>query len=122
MHEASLVKSLLVQLATLVREHQAETAVRVHVQYGPLSGIEPELLLSAFEWMKREHGFHDCELELIWTPLGALCQACQLAFESNELRFDCPRCGSAMIEITVGEAILLETVELRFAETSGVSL
>jgi hydrogenase nickel incorporation protein HypA/HybF len=121
MHEASLVKSLLKQVAQLIREHQAVEAKRIHVRYGPLSGIEPDLFESAFTRMRADYDSVNCLLVLEWCPLIAVCEACLQTFESAELRFDCPRCGSFQIEFTVGEAIILESVELQFNETRTVS-
>ena len=48
MHELSLCEDLMDQVLTIAKEHHAEKVVRIIVQIGPLSGIEPLLLESAF--------------------------------------------------------------------------
>ena len=49
MHEHSLVRSLLDQVEQLRRENGAVSVDVVTVEIGPLSGVEPDLIHSAFE-------------------------------------------------------------------------
>jgi hydrogenase nickel incorporation protein HypA/HybF len=114
MHEASLVKALLRQVAELIRAYDAETATRVCIHLGPLSGVEPELFHLAFERLKVEHGYDDCELELVAVPFIGECSTCHQRCESWELIFVCPFCAQGQFQILSGEAIMLENVELRF--------
>ena len=48
MHELSLCEDLMNQVLTIAKAHHAEKVVRIIVRIGPLSGIEPLLLESAF--------------------------------------------------------------------------
>ena len=49
MHEASLVQSLLEQVQTLMRDHQAQRVQTIQLSVGEFSGVEPELLRSAYD-------------------------------------------------------------------------
>ena len=48
MHEASLARALLNQVAQIARDRQGQAVLEVIVQVGPLSGVEPLLLVEAF--------------------------------------------------------------------------
>lgn len=77
MHEYSLVLSLLERVESVVREHGAVGVKALRLQIGKLSGVEPELLASAFE-IARE---------------GTLCANAALEMQTVEPRWTCPRCG-----------------------------
>ena len=49
MHEQSLIKSLLTQVEQICRQHDSERVTEVRIEVGPLTGVEPLLLLSAFD-------------------------------------------------------------------------
>ena len=49
MHERSLVRSLLAQVQALAAEHPADRVAAIRVRIGEFSGVEPELLQSAYE-------------------------------------------------------------------------
>lgn len=48
MHELSICQSMLNQVSNIVHEHGADSVSRITLRVGPLSGIEPQLLLQAF--------------------------------------------------------------------------
>ena len=50
MHEMSLARCLLAQVGHLVEAHGGGTVRSIRVQLGPLSGVEPLLLASAFSF------------------------------------------------------------------------
>ncbi len=77
MHEYSLVLSLLERVEGVVREHNATRVKGLRLQVGKLSGVEPELLVSAYE-IARE---------------GTLCAEAELEIQCVEPRWTCPRCG-----------------------------
>ena len=49
MHEYSIVQALMAQVDEQARAHGAAAVHRVSLRIGELSGIEPDLLRSAFE-------------------------------------------------------------------------
>ncbi len=54
MHEYSIVSSLIEQCEQHAREQHSTKITRVAIKVGVLSGVEPELLKTAFETFKLE--------------------------------------------------------------------
>ncbi|MFN0051299.1 MAG: hydrogenase maturation nickel metallochaperone HypA [Planctomycetales bacterium] len=112
MHETSLVESLLQQVAQLQRAHGGAPVEAVHVEIGPLAGVEPLLVQSAFAQLAVRHAIPDARLEVAQTPLVARCSCCG-EFEVVGFRFRCPQCGSAEVPVVRGDAFRLMSITLR---------
>lgn len=112
MHEASLVQSLLDQVAALLQQHGAQRVLTIRVSVGEFSGVELELFRSAYELLVDQTAARGAQLELRPVALRARCRACQCEFPVQQFRFQCPQCVSSQIEITQGEDLLLESVIL----------
>lgn len=116
MHEQSLVKSLLKQVADLC--HQRHTDLlpdavisEVQVEIGPLSGVEPLLLTSAFEQLKMDSCVADAQLKIHQVPLRGYCTACQSELEISDFRFRCPKCAGNL-QVTSGDGFYLVGISL----------
>ena len=112
MHELSVVASLVETIEALVLEHKAKAATGVWIKVGPLSGVVPELLESAFDMYRKGTVVENARLVIEKTPLIAVCRACQAETERADYAPACPACGSSDLEITGGTDLLLERVEL----------
>lgn len=119
MHEQSLARALLSQIER-VAAGQCGLSPRVAlVEVGPLAGVEPLLLESAFAAIAQERGYSNLELRLTEVRLGLRCLACHQASELEGLGFSCPLCGSQRIQFTQGDGLLL--VHVDFVQQPGVS-
>ncbi len=112
MHEISLVRSLIAQVEQLVAREGSGAVRTIHLQCGPLSGVEPTLMKSAFELLRQESALSDASLLIEQTPLKAVCRECQIEFRPERFRFVCPRCGCVDVEVIAGDAVILESIEL----------
>jgi hydrogenase nickel incorporation protein HypA/HybF len=111
-HELSLCQNLIDQLTSLARQHGAMAVSRVEVHAGPLSGVEPQLLETAF-LMAREGTVADTAELVIESPSPrVVCADC--AVESGVLPNDltCPHCGSTDTTLVGGHELILARVEL----------
>lgn len=113
MHEYSIVAALVEQVEASVRGQEG-TVRLVRVKLGELSGVDPELLATAFETF-REH---------------TVCGAAELILERVPAAWSCPRCGEPIPRGAVlrcakcdvpaslggGDEILLERIELEVAD------
>lgn len=112
MHEQSLVRALFRQVSEL---QQARNACGVHVvrvSVGQFSGVEPELLQSAFDELIGDSHLAGAKLELVIVPLEARCRACSHEFAVPNFQFRCPRCRDRRVDILRGEGLVLESVTL----------
>lgn len=113
MHEFSVVQALLSRVEEEARGRGATAVHRIEVRIGELSGVEPELLASAFD-LAREH---------------TLCRGAALAIQPVPARWVCPRCGRPLTAGSVlrcadcgaparldgGGEIVLERIEMEVA-------
>ena len=118
MHEFSIAKSLLELAERYAKESGAQRVLKVVVCIGPLSGVDPSLLRTAFNELKVETLAREAELVIETTGLKLFCFDCGKERERREIEFTCPVCGSRTTEITGGEELVLRGVELECADTS----
>jgi hydrogenase nickel incorporation protein HypA/HybF len=112
MHERSIVRKLLKQVEQVAQERQSHRVVSVRISVGGFSGIEPELLRTAFCDLSEESLARGAELRLETVPLEAACDACGSEFAVERFQFRCPTCESQQVQILRGEALMLESVTL----------
>ena len=77
MHERSLVKSLLLQVESLMKENDAAGAVQVNVSIGEFAGVQRELFQIAFDEMVTDSAARGATLELVHIPLEGRCDECK---------------------------------------------
>ncbi|MEQ8789620.1 MAG: hydrogenase maturation nickel metallochaperone HypA [Pirellulaceae bacterium] len=117
MHEASLVKSLLRQLDQLAHAHGARRICEVNVTVGEFSGVEPDLLLAAFERETEETWLRGVRLSLKRVALEARCERCRRAFMVERFDFRCPTCRDAgATKVIRGEELMLESFTVEAEE------
>ncbi len=112
MHEASLVRALLRQVEDLMQQHQARRVRCVRVIVGEFSGVEADLLETAFEDQVGDSAARGARLEVSRRPLRGRCGGCGWEFAIVKFRFECPRCASRDIKAIAGEELLLDSVTL----------
>ncbi len=121
MHEASLIVSLLKQVDELVTTHGGGRVRAVRVEVGPLAGVEPVLLNEAFLRLRASSSAAEAELIVDAVALTSRCRACQLEYQSDELRFVCPTCGGMNTELTGGDSFILHSFTLVQSEKAAVA-
>lgn len=116
MHEFSVVQSLLALIEDYAKENSASSVTRVIVRIGVLSGIEPHLLRLAFDTFKEGTVAHEAELVMSVEKLRIRCLDCGGESEKEEINAICSICGSLNTEITGGQDMLLESLEMECDE------
>ncbi|MFO7813118.1 MAG: hydrogenase maturation nickel metallochaperone HypA [Pelovirga sp.] len=116
MHEFSIVSSLLDLVEADVRKHNARSATRVVVRVGEMSGVVAELLAEAFHVCK--HGTCAEQAELVIEKQQVLIR-CHCGYQGSikNRHFVCPVCKMADVEVTAGEDMILQQLELEVGET-----
>lgn len=78
MHEYSLVQALVERVEAEAARRGALAVHRLTVRIGELSGVDPELLQTAYDTFRE----------------GTLCAAAPLLLERVPATWSCPRCGA----------------------------
>jgi len=112
MHEASLVAALLRQVAELVAQNGGGRVGEVRVAIGPLAGVEPPLFDEAFRRLRAGSAADSAALAVDLVPLSARCRDCRAEYRSPELTFTCPECGGGDVDVTGGDAVILESITI----------
>jgi hydrogenase nickel incorporation protein HypA/HybF len=100
----------------IARKHSDGDLREVVVSIGPLSGVEPLLLVSAFDQLTADAKLPCVRLTIENSSLAVLCRDCNGSSELLEFDFHCPLCGGADLRITSGDQIILKRVELAATE------
>lgn len=114
MHEYSIVQSLLVQLAEQAARHGATAVARAVVRIGDASGVDPDLLATAFDMLRDGTVSAGAELEIERVPVRWVCRACGRDLEPGGI-LRCPACG-APARLASGGEIVLARVELEVGD------
>ena len=114
MHEFSIVSALINQCEELAAENKATGIARVAVKIGALSGVEPQLVKTAFDTFREDGICRGAELEMEIAPLELDCRACGAHSIPDDIAYLCPACHSRDIKVSGGEEMLLMQLELMY--------
>ena len=110
MHEYSLMAALMERVEQEAAAHRALAVHRVTVRIGELSGVEPELLDSAFSIVRSGTICERAVLDIERVAARWEFSNCRRQLEAGG-RLRCPGCG-APAALAAGDEILLGQVEL----------
>lgn len=112
MHEFSVVRALIAQVVQAAEPSLASSICAVRVSCGPLAGVEPMLVRTAFEQLKIAAGLGNCQMQIDEQPLLARCQRCDAEFEVVDFRFHCSHCQSTSIQVIQGDQFRLLSLDV----------
>ena len=113
MHEYSVVQALLNQCEEQARDNNATEVIKVICKIGVLSGIEVQLLQTAFDTFKEKTICNNAELILNKQKLKLECKECGDVFEVDEVRYFCGKCESLRVKVLDGEDMYLMSLEMK---------
>lgn len=111
MHELAICQALLEQVEGIARQRAARVS-RVRVSVGPLSGVEPRLLESAYALACAGTAAEGSELDIDEAPVRVRCRECGAESAASANRLLCGACGGWRTELASGDELLLMKVEL----------
>jgi hydrogenase nickel incorporation protein HypA/HybF len=114
MHEISLVREMLMQVKQAMAENSVEKVTAIHIEVGPLSGVEPLLVEQAYRLLVPTTEFDSTLLRIDQPALMAVCLDCQREFEVINFKFTCPGCASHRVQVISGDQMrLLDITDAR---------
>ena len=119
MHELSVCMSLLDQVTAIAAERDARRITRIELTVGPLSGIEIDLLETA--WPIAAAGTLADSADFVVTATGVVvqCRSCGAETAAQSNRLVCGDCGAHQTHVVSGEEMILQRVELETSADSG---
>ena len=112
MHEYSVVQSLLNQCEALAVQNEATEVTKIITKIGVMSGIEIQLLQTAFDTFKEGTMCENAEFVINSQKLKLQCLECGEVFEVDEVRYMCQKCGSINVKVLDGEDMYLMSLEM----------
>lgn len=103
------------QVQKIAEENEATAVDRILLRVGALSGVEPPLLLRAFEIARMGTLAENAELEIEEGPVVVKCQECGGSSVVPVNRLLCTYCGEWKVNVTEGEELLLLSLDLQTA-------
>jgi len=112
MHEYSIVQSLLESCEDHARQNNSTKITKVIIKIGVLSGVEPDLLQTAFDTFKEQTVCDGAEFIINRQKVVVSCLSCneESILENNE--FSCPKCQSIKLKVIDGEDMFLMSLEM----------
>jgi hydrogenase nickel incorporation protein HypA/HybF len=114
-HELAVAQALVEQVNAVISQHGATHASLIRVRIGPLAGVVPALLATAFPLAAAGTRMEQAELEFTHAPIQVRCQTCGAETEAAMNRLLCGACGDWHTQVISGDDLLLESVELETA-------
>ena len=112
MHEYSIVQALLEQCETHAKANDAARVTKVVTKIGKFSGVEPHLLMTAFETFKEKTVCDGAEFIMQLQDLKLHCNGCNKESDQSELRYQCVHCHSTDVSVVDGEEMYLMSLEM----------
>lgn len=106
MHEVSIVEALVEQVQAQAASRNAKAVHSVSVRVGELSGVVPELLGTAFEFVRENTLCEGARLEIEFVPARWQCPECH-AEPSRGGPLACAGCGAPLRLVAGGELTLM---------------
>ena len=112
MHEISVCRGLIHLVERVAVERRAKRVVSVTVRIGPLSGVEAQLLRSAYPLVSIGTVAQTATLIVELLPVRVRCLECGAQSETDTTRLVCACCGQRRVQLLGGDELLLASVEL----------
>ena len=113
MHEYAIVQALLERVRAEAAAHGASSVTRLWVQVGELSGIESDILRTAYETFRERTLCAGAPLELERVPARWECKRCGRAIETGSV-LSCVACKLPAV-LRSGDELVLQRIEMEVA-------
>ena len=110
MHEYSIVQALVERVAAEAQARQATSVHRLSIRIGELSGVEPELLTTAYETFRERTICEGAALDLQMVAARWECPTCGRVIGRGDL-LTCPTCA-VPARLVQGDEIMLDRIEM----------
>ena len=113
MPEYSIVAALVEKVDAIARERGAVSVRRLLVRIGELSGVETELLATAYATFREKTVCENADMTILPVAARWACGQCGLPVSRGEV-LRCRACG-APARLAEGDEITLERIEMEVA-------
>jgi hydrogenase nickel incorporation protein HypA/HybF len=106
--------SILDMAAEEAERHGDVRVTQIHVRLGPLSGVVPAALVSAYELARQGSALEEAELIIQEVPVLVRCPVCKTARPAISVQdIRCAQCGAPAAEVLGGRELELVAMEIQ---------
>ena len=114
MHELAIAGHVVVIAA---RHADGRKVTKVYLKVGHFRQVVPSALSFSFDLVAQGTPVEDAELALEEVPAAGLCRDCGTESHLKTFPLQCQSCGGLDLEITQGEELYVESLEMEEART-----
>jgi len=115
MHELAIAESLV---AIAERHAAGRRVTRVEVAAGHLRQVVPTAMEFAFGLVAQGTVLEGAELVIVPVPAAGRCRACGAESRLDGFPLACERCGGWDVEVTAGEELRVESLDIEEEEVA----
>ena len=108
MHEMSIAQSILDIVTGEAAKHNAEKVANIRIVAGELRGIVDSHLNYYFQFVSKDTIAEGAQLDITILPVKAECDKCDLVFDVEEFKYECPKCGNKEVETVQGLELMVK--------------
>jgi hydrogenase nickel incorporation protein HypA/HybF len=120
MHEYSIVQSLVDSVDAAVKQTPNASVLRVRIEIGDLSGVDLDLLKTAFDTFRDGTCCASAELLIDLVSTQWVCPLCDRPIAGGAV-LQCPSCNEPA-RLAAGDEILLRQIEMEVPDVSGLRM
>jgi hydrogenase nickel incorporation protein HypA/HybF len=111
-HELSITENLVRILQEQGTSQNFTKVLKVHLEIGALSTIEPDSILFCFDIIAKDTIAEGAVLEISRVSAVASCRTCKSQCEINAYGDTCSACGGMELDVLSGKDMIVKNVEV----------
>ena len=115
MHELSIAEAVV---DVAVRHARGRPVAAVELRVGHLRQVVPSALEFAFELVAQGTPLEGAELRMEVVPAAGTCRTCGAETALPEFPLRCRHCGGCDVDVTRGEELLVDSLELETTQVA----
>lgn len=118
MHEMSIVVSFVKMAEDFAVKNNAEKVVKVVLQLGEISGIEPRYLHEFYPSVIEGTILEGSELVIETIEASVFCTNCATTYNPTKSDLKCPACGSEQCDVIDGRGLFIKEIVIKESSSS----
>lgn len=112
MHEMAITRSMVDLVLEEAAKSSGSKVTMINIVLGEMSGVVDRCVQFYFDYMSRDTPAEGAELCFCKVANQARCRKCDNVFSPRDIFWSCDKCGSMEIEITAGNELYIESIEV----------
>ncbi len=112
MHELAITQSMIELVIEQAKQAGAKKVEKINLIIGEMSGYVEESVRFYFDFLSKGTVAEGAALSFNMVSAKARCRNCGKVFKIKEFDWICPNCGQSGLDITAGNELRVESIEV----------